>query len=403
MRRRWKPEGWTGAWAWLVLLALLGACAQPPAPGGAARPTPPVPVAAADARAIDAEAAAIRAGQHLPMPGLEAVGPGSREVQVAEIRSRNDTPHGLMLLYSGPTSQRLMLDPGGQGTVRLQPGEYLVTARATDPKVSVLPFAGQRRIEPGTYQSQWVVKTSTTPTPAPVRKGKGLPLTDTARQVRDWMARVAKSAPLRDTYAEGGLGIEEFMSNLAVGSRAQLLVGQGSTQSGRCSLLLVHADQLFPFDVSGAEAGGPHCRGEQMVSHYGGAGGQVTRRERLGAIQDFRIPGAASLATSRPFTASLRLRLDQLPTDKLAVRLTTMMGRSTTVQRTPPLTLKRGDNTLTLNFGAMLAPTAAGASLAAPEGAEGPAIVVADLTYADSGRANQLLANSAAVLVQLRR
>jgi hypothetical protein len=373
-----------------ALVLLLAGCAQPP--GGGQRPAPPPPpVAAPDAASIDAEAAAIRSGAHQAMPQLQTLSQGPAD-EVAMIHSRNDSPHALMLLYSGPTSQRLLLQPGTQGSVRLQPGDYLVTARATDPQVKVLPYAGRRQINAGTFGSSWVVKSV-------AAKGKGLPLTPTARQVRDWFARTVSSPGLQESFADGGQGIEQFMSDLATSGRAQFVVGAGNTRSGRCALLLVHGEELFPFEATDPAA--TECQGSNMVSSFGGAGSAVSRRERLGQIQDFRISGAETLSTSQPFNASLRLRLDgNPPADKLALRLTLMRGRSTTVLRTPPLTLKRGDNQLSQAFGA-LSTRLPGSTAEAPS--EGPAIIVADLTYADSARANQLLSNSSAVLVQLKR
>lgn len=413
-------ERWPLSWArrvrrlgvGLVVLAALGGCAQP-AGGllggglfGAKPAAGPPPVAAPDARAIDAAAAAIQAGRHQPMPAPQSVArdPGGT---VAEYRNRNDTPHRLELLFSGPTSQRLLLDPAAQGNVRLQPGSYLLTVRAADPSVRVLPFAGNRHIEAGVHSSQWYVSSAGAGTPPPATPvaytpppGQGLPLTATARQVRDWVGRVHKSDIVRRQHADGGTAIESLMSDLDKSARALLVVGDGSSLSGRCEMLVVHADEVFAFTAPPAAT--EPCRSPNMATSVGGASGKVMRQARMGTIQSFVLPSGPQVDAGRAFTAEVRLWLDRAPAEPLALRLTMMNGRSTTVFRTPPLQLRTGENVIRREFGPMRMQIP-GIAQSGNDGPEGPVVLVSDLTYADNGRMNQLLANSAAALAVVSR
>lgn len=393
---------WAGAA--LCVGAMLG-CAQPGGGFGLRPAAGPPPVAAPDARAIDAAAAAIQAGRHQPMPAPQAVSrdPGGT---VAEYRNRNDTPHQLELLFSGPTSQRMLLEPAGQGNVRLQPGSYLLTVRVTDPTARVLPFAGSRQVEAGVHSSRWYISgpgaaaPPATPVATTPPAGRGLPLTATARQVRDWMGRVHKSEIVRRQHADGGTAIESLMADLDRSARALIVVGDGSSLSGRCELLMVHADEVFAFTAQAAST--EPCRSPNMSTSVGGASGKVMRGPRMGTIQAFSVPAAQQVDPTRAFTAELRLWLDRAPAEPLAVRLTMMNGRSTTVFRTPPLQLQAGENVIRRDFGPMRMQMP-GVPAGGNDGPEGPVVLVSDLTYADNGRMNQLLANSAAALIVVGR
>lgn len=387
----------------LVLAFMLAACAQPgarpaAAAAPAAAPVAPAPVAAPDARAIDAEVAAIMAGRHAPMPAPQAL---SRDAgsNVSEVRSTNATAYRLVLLYSGPTSQRLVLEPGAEGQVRLAPGTYRVSARVGDASANVTPFAGTRQLEAGSYTSRWVIESKA----AAVPKGKGLPLTATARQVRDWVARVHKDPRAREAYADGGLAIEDFMAGIADSTRALMVVGDGSTVSGRCALLVVHADAVFPFERAIAGDGKPPCRSADTRLSFGGPGSRVTRGSPFGAIQSFTLRSTEGVDAAAPLQAEVRLRLDTLPAERLALRLTAVTSRSTVVLRSPPIALRRGENRIQQAFGplqrSLISPVAAGPG----DTIEGPVIVIADLTWADDGRSSQLLANSVATLIHVGR
>lgn len=160
---------WRSRFLALSLALLVAGCAQPgkvgdgapaAAQGAAARPTAPVPRAAPDAAAIDAEVARILAGSHGAMPPLQAVQRQPAGSGAAEIRTQNQTPYVLVILYSGPTSQRLTLKPQESAQLPLAPGPYAVAAKV-EGAGNVRPFAGRQDIAAGTiYSSSWLIRTT---------------------------------------------------------------------------------------------------------------------------------------------------------------------------------------------------------------------------------------------------
>lgn len=367
-------------WRCAGLLLLLSACAQAPQPQKFKRPAPQ---AAADAAAIDAEAAALRAGQHQPMPDAQLMSQGEDE---AEIQSRNESPHTLQLLYSGPTSQRLVLAPGATGTVRLLPGSYLLTAQATDPKAGITPFAAQRSIGAGLYGSTWTINRI-------ARKGRGLPLTETARQVRDWVAKVHQDPIARESFTAGHHAIEDFMEQIGVGGQAQLMIGAQHSRSRRCELLLVHADQVFGFDLGAPQDPKSPCADADLGQVYNRAANKVARGEALGQLSELRLP--ALLKARQDFPVSLRLRLDQLPKERLVLRLSVLSQHGSLTQVSAPLKLKAGDNPLNVRFPVLLQDSGA-SYLGGKDSASMPVLVVVDLCTEDGLRKARLLTNSLA-------
>lgn len=98
-------------------------------------------------------------GSYTAMPPLQTVqrqpaGPAA----AAEIRTQNQTPYVLVILYSGPTSQRLTLRPQESTQLPLTPGAYNVAARV-EGATNVRPFAGRQEIAGGMiYSSNWSIR-----------------------------------------------------------------------------------------------------------------------------------------------------------------------------------------------------------------------------------------------------
>jgi hypothetical protein len=88
------------------------------------------------------------------MQQTQRAAPGS----AVSIVMKNDTPYTLTVLYSGMTSQRLQIAKSATGTVRVEPGEYLVTARAD--AGNVIPFAGKQTLQSGSYSTSWYIRTT---------------------------------------------------------------------------------------------------------------------------------------------------------------------------------------------------------------------------------------------------
>ena len=110
-----------------------------------------------DARKIDAQVATIIAGEHNPLPPAQHVR-SNPAAQVAEMVSKNNTQYTLTVLYSGPTSQRVVLAPQATQKVVLSVGTYQVAATVDSP--SVIPFAGRDDIRGGGYDNTFYIKTT---------------------------------------------------------------------------------------------------------------------------------------------------------------------------------------------------------------------------------------------------
>lgn len=122
-------------------------------------PTQPAPQQATpspDARQIDAQVATIIAGEHSPLPPAQRVR-SDPAAQVADMVTKNNTQHTLTVLYSGPTSQRVVLAPQTSRKVLLGVGTYQVAATVDSP--SVIPFAGRDDIRGGGYDNTFYIET----------------------------------------------------------------------------------------------------------------------------------------------------------------------------------------------------------------------------------------------------
>lgn len=121
----------------------------------AARPTPQP---SADAKQIDSEVAKILASGNygvLPAPTLQAVNPNARHVQIT---TKNDTEYVLTILYSGPTSKRMVLPPRQSETLVIGAGKYSVVAKVESSNVQ--PYAGTTDYPDGSsYSSSFYIRT----------------------------------------------------------------------------------------------------------------------------------------------------------------------------------------------------------------------------------------------------
>jgi outer membrane protein assembly factor BamE (lipoprotein component of BamABCDE complex) len=117
--------------------------------------TPP-PAPAADASDIDAKVTAILQGEHNPLPPAVLV-QSEQTAQIAEIAVKNDTQYTLTVLYSGPSSRRVMVVPKGEQTLGLAVGTYRVAA--TVDSSSVIPYAGSDDYAGGVYDETFYIET----------------------------------------------------------------------------------------------------------------------------------------------------------------------------------------------------------------------------------------------------
>lgn len=146
---------------WTVVLIatalILSSCADEPATQ-ATRPRQPSSVPSSqNAAAIDQQVAAILAQPHdtLPPPQVIRADPNA---QWALMQIKNDTAYPLTVLYSGPTSQSVVLGPHGAKQISLGIGNYSVAAKVDAP--DVLPFAGHHNLQGGAYDNTFYIEIS---------------------------------------------------------------------------------------------------------------------------------------------------------------------------------------------------------------------------------------------------
>ena len=109
---------------------------------------------------IDARVNSILAGRHSSLPPAQRL-QSNPIARFAEVVTRNNTSYTLTILYSGPSSQQMVLPGNSSKSVRLVPGKYRVAATANLPTVT--PFAGEDEMEGGTYSSVFYIKSRRVP------------------------------------------------------------------------------------------------------------------------------------------------------------------------------------------------------------------------------------------------
>ena len=108
----------------------------------------------ADKKIIDLEVADIYAGDHGTLPSSERLSAGTGST--SRITIKNGTDRTLTILYSGPSSQRIVLSPNETKSVILSNGSYHVAASA----YGVRSYAGTEVLRGGEYSSDYYIQTS---------------------------------------------------------------------------------------------------------------------------------------------------------------------------------------------------------------------------------------------------
>ena len=109
---------------------------------------------------IDARVNSILAGRYSPLPPAQRV-QSNPTARFADVETRNNTNYTLTILYSGPSSQQMVLPGNSSKSVRLVPGKYRVAATANLPTVT--PFAGEDEMVGGAYSSVFYIKSRRIP------------------------------------------------------------------------------------------------------------------------------------------------------------------------------------------------------------------------------------------------
>jgi len=111
----------------------------------------------ADKKVIDHTVDMIYAGDHGSLPSMDRryYGQGS----TSSITVKNDTQYTLTLLYSGPSSKRLILDPNERRTITLTNGNYRIAASVNTS--SVRSYTGEESLYGGGYDVSYYISTTT--------------------------------------------------------------------------------------------------------------------------------------------------------------------------------------------------------------------------------------------------
>ena len=112
----------------------------------------------AEGKIIDIEVSSIMAGKHGEMPAPQRVYSGSLYRTTVDIAITNSTNYTLTVLYSGPTSKKLVISPGYSNSITLSPGLYKVAAKVS--ASNVRPFAGTNHLDGGSYTSNFYISTT---------------------------------------------------------------------------------------------------------------------------------------------------------------------------------------------------------------------------------------------------
>ena len=116
----------------------------------------------ADKKVIDLSVANIFSGEHGTLPSMDHsyYGGGS----TSTISVTNDTQYTLTLLYSGPSSKRLVLSPHATQSLTLTNGSYHIAASVNS--AGVRPYAGTETLSGGGYDISYYISSSTSTLPS---------------------------------------------------------------------------------------------------------------------------------------------------------------------------------------------------------------------------------------------
>lgn len=112
----------------------------------------------AEKRMIDLEVDKIMKGEHGELPPMSRSG-YSRLSSTNQVEIENDTKYTLTVLFSGPESRKVVINPRGTTTTTLQIGTYKIAAKVNASNVT--PYAGSDNLRGGEYSSKFYIVTST--------------------------------------------------------------------------------------------------------------------------------------------------------------------------------------------------------------------------------------------------
>jgi hypothetical protein len=112
----------------------------------------------AEGKIIDKEVSSIMAGKHGELPSPQRTYSTDIYKTTVDINITNNTSYTLTVLYSGPSSKKIIISSGNSNNVSLTPGYYNVAAKVS--ASNVRPFAGTNNLQVGNYNSRFYIQTS---------------------------------------------------------------------------------------------------------------------------------------------------------------------------------------------------------------------------------------------------
>ena len=112
----------------------------------------------AEEKIIDKEVSTIMAGKHGEMPAPQRSYSTNYYKTTSDISITNGTRYTLTVLYSGPSSKKVVISPSYSSTITLSPGYYKVAAKVSSS--GVRPFAGTYSLQSGNYNSNFYIQTT---------------------------------------------------------------------------------------------------------------------------------------------------------------------------------------------------------------------------------------------------
>ncbi len=112
----------------------------------------------AEEKIIDKEVSTIMAGKHGEMPAPQRTYSTNSYKTTSDISITNSTRYTLTVLYSGPSSKKVVISPSYSSIITLSPGYYKVAAKVSSS--SVRPFAGTHSLQSGNYNSNFYIQTT---------------------------------------------------------------------------------------------------------------------------------------------------------------------------------------------------------------------------------------------------
>jgi hypothetical protein len=188
-----------------------------------------------------------------------------------------------------------------------------------------------------------------------------------------------------------------------------LLLGSGATRSAQCNILLMHADQMFAFEIDPVQTAGFACRSSNMEMFSAGPSGRVERmKDPIARIDSIVLDRAENKNARERLTGTAKVTVLKSVQGRIGIRVSMLEGKESKIMFRP-IEMKVGVNDLVFDFPALESTDSYRSDGQKPKQVkEGPMPMAFDIVReSDSSSSenirslNQLLSNTVAVLVNV--